>query len=152
VLCRLKSCFPLPQLCLFAAASAAAAGLQVLFIDSTGGFSALRIAQLLQHVAAPPTSNADARRALDTVRVAHAFDVHAALALLDDALRGEREADADGAAADADGPAPSSAPRVRPALLVCDSASALLSPLLTTSHAQGARCVLNARRVVAARL
>ncbi len=134
------------QLCLSAAACAAAAGLPVLYMDSTGGFAASRLAQLQQLGATPPASNAAARAALEAVRAACAFDVHAALALLDALLRGARgrddvDADADTMADGAD------EPPLRPALLILDSASALISPLLG-AEGRGApklRCLLHPR-------
>jgi hypothetical protein len=119
------------QLCLSAAAATAAAGGSVLYLDSTGGFSAARVAELQQHGRDPPAHAEAARRALGGVRAARAFDVHAALALLDALLRGERAQPGQDATLDADETMP------RPALLICDSASALLSPLLTTAHPQG---------------
>ncbi len=131
------------QLCLSAAACAAAAGLPVLYIDSTGGFAASRLAQLQQLGATPPASNAAARAALEAVRAAYAFDVHAALALLDALLRGASA----GGDADADADAMADEPPLRPALLILDSASALISPLLG-AEGRGApklRCVLHPR-------
>ena len=96
----------------------------MLFVDATGGFSASRLAQLAQQEAA--TADAQ-RRALELVRCVKAFDVHEALRLLDGLLRGHG-----GIAA-----------RTRPALLVFDSVSALLSPLLTTKHSQGHALMLS---------
>ena len=119
---------PHAQLCLSAAAANAAAGRPVLYLDSTGGFSAARVAELQQHGPAPPATAEAARQALGGVRAARAFDVHAALALLDVLLRGAPSQDALGDGEEA---------QQRPALLICDSASALLSPLLTTAHPQG---------------
>lgn len=83
----------------------------MLYVDSTAGFSASRVAQVLLPQGAPAS-----RAALSRVRRAAAFDVHDALLVLDAALRGEG------------GPV---------ALVVVDSASALLAPLLTTRHPQG---------------
>jgi hypothetical protein len=128
---------PAAQLCLSAAACTAAAGLPVLYVDSMGGFAASRVAQLLQSGPAL-LGNADTRRALETLRAAHAFDAHAALALLDSLLRTDDAAGGEDAAEGAEGE------RVRPALLVLDSASALLSPLLSTAHAQGAHAACGA--------
>ena len=103
----------------------------MLYLDSTGGFSAARVAELQQHGRAPPANAEAARHALAGVRAARAFDVHVALALLDSLLRGERATPSQGAPPDGEETLP------RPALLICDSASALLSPLLSTAHPQG---------------
>ena len=106
----------------------------MLYLDSTGGFSAARVAELQQHSRAAPATAEAARQALGGVRAARAFDVHAALALLDALLRGERGAPSQ------DAPADGEEAQERPVLLIVDSASALLSPLLTTAHPQGECC------------
>jgi hypothetical protein len=103
----------------------ARSGQEVLFVDATGGFSVSRLAQLAQQEAA--TAEAQ-RRALESVCCVKAFDVHEALRLLDGLLRGGGG---------------SFAARPRPALLVFDSVSALLSPLLTTKHSQGHALMLS---------
>lgn len=121
----------------------------MLYLDSTGGFSAARVAELQQHGRAPPATAEASRHALSGVRAARAFDVHSALALLDALLRGDRGAPSQDEAADGVQPHP------RPALLICDSASALLSPLLTTAHPQGAlllRCWQAGQRALASLL
>ena len=111
------------QLCLSAAAAAALRGHSVVFVDSTRGFSATRLAQLLSaHASSQALSQEVQRRALTSVRCTRVFDVHAALQLVEELRSGGGHA-----AQRAD----------RPALLVVDSVSALLSPLLTTKHAQG---------------
>ena len=107
----------------------------MLYLDSTGGFSAARVAELQQHSRAAPATAEAARQALGGVRAARAFDVHAALALLDALLRGECDAPSQ------DAPADGEEAQQRPALLIVDSASALLSPLLTTAHPQGESCL-----------
>lgn len=112
---------PLAQLCLAATAAAAARGLRVLYLDSTGGFSANRLLQLLTlHNAATTES---VRAALAAVRAVRVSEVYAALAVLDELLRG--------------------GPAAAPALLVCDSASALLSPLLNHKLQQGRSLLLS---------
>lgn len=117
---------PYSQLCLSAAAAAALRGHSVVFVDTTRGFSATRLAQLVStHASGQALSQEVQRRALTSVRCARVFDVHSALQLVEE-LRAGGGHNHD-AAQQAD----------RPALLVVDSVSALLSPLLTTKHAQG---------------
>ncbi len=115
-------------MCLSAAAAVARSGQEVLFVDTTGGFKAARLAQLHALQSGTVATAEAQRRTLGGVRCAQAFDVHEALRLLDALLRGGV----------LDGTQDASAQARRPALVVFDSASALLSPLLTTKHAQGA--------------
>ena len=114
------------QMCLSATAAAALRGHSVVFVDSTRGFSATRLAQLLSaHASSQALSQEVQRRALTSVRCSGVFDVHAALQLVEE-LRAGGGHNQDAAQQ-----------AYRPALLVVDSVSALLSPLLTTKHAQG---------------
>jgi RAD51-like protein 3 len=118
---------PFPtQLCLSAAAAAALRGHSVVFVDTTRGFSATRLAQLVSALASGQALSQEVqRRALMSVRCTRVFDVHSALQLVEQLRAGGGHNHE--AAQQAD----------RPALLVVDSVSALLSPLLTTKHAQG---------------
>ena len=113
------SCVSNTQLCLSAAAAVALSGKAVVIVDTTGGFSAIRLTQLLgQLTSGRDVSQEVQRRTIESVRCCRVFDVHAALQLLE-----QLRSDVQG------GPSPS--------LLIVDSVSALLSPLLTTKHPQG---------------
>lgn len=117
------SCVSNTQLCLSAAAAVALSGKAVVIVDTTGGFSAIRLTQLLgQLTSGRDVSQEVQRRTIESVRCCRVFDVHAALQMLEQ-LRSDGQASEEGA------PSPS--------LLIVDSVSALLSPLLTTKHPQG---------------
>jgi len=108
------------QLCLCAAACAASKGLGVLYVDTTAGFCAARLAYFLQRSCTGPSA---AR--LSAVRCVRAFDAHAVLALLNEL------ASDGGTLALPDGQV------LRPSLLVVDSVSAVLSPLLSNKQFLG---------------
>jgi len=94
----------------------------VLYLDSTAGFSAARLAYFMQR----ESSAGPAAPRLAEVRCVRAFDVHAVLAVLDELASGGGMLSLAGGAS------------LRPSLVVVDSASVVLSPLLTTKHSQGA--------------
>ena len=96
----------------------------MLFLDSTKGFSAARLAYFVQRTAAGPAANAASL--LSEVHCVRAFDVHNMLTLLDELSA------SGGTLSLPDGKL------LRPSLVVVDSVSAVLSPLLTTKHYQGA--------------
>lgn len=103
---------------LSAAACAAVGGHAVLYLDTTCGFSAIRLSEILKEWAVRGDVS---RVALSRICVATAFDVHELLSLLDGVLRGDGEG----------------GQQLAPALVVVDSVTAVVSPLLNTKHAQG---------------
>ena len=106
-------------------------------MDTTGGFCAARLAQLvsLQQRHQPSnTSQETQRAALCSVRCVRAFDVHAALRLIDDLRAGVGLAPGEAATSHGDS---------HPSLLILDSVTALLSPVLTTKHSQGHALMLS---------
>jgi RAD51-like protein 3 len=90
----------------------------VLWIDTTAGFSATRLVYFLQRVA-----TGSAAAALSAVRCVKAFDIHEVLSILDELSTNAEQAP--------------------PALLVVDSVSSVVSPLLSVKHQQGHALMLS---------
>ena len=116
------------QLCLSAAASFAALDNRVVYVDTTGGFSATRIKQLHRGFFAEDAEKAVVEEHLDKtlnlIAVHKCHDVFSLLTLL--SQLGEEASEDD-----------NNPERATMGLLVIDSLSALLSPLLTKAHHQG---------------
>jgi len=116
------------QVCLSAAASAAALGHRVVYVDTTGGFSGSRIKDFHKGFV---TADADARevqdhlkQTLNLIAVHRVHDVFTLLNLL--SQLGEEASEDD-----------NNPEHATMGLLVIDSLSSLLSPLLTKAHNQG---------------
>ena len=116
------------QLCLSAAASAAALGHRVVYVDTTGGFSATRIKQFHRGFFADDAAReevvAHLKQTLNLIAVHRCHDVFSLLNLL--SQLGEEASEDD-----------NNPEHATMGLLVIDSLSALLSPLLTKAHHQG---------------
>lgn len=116
------------QLCLSAAASAAALGHRVVYVDTTGGFSATRIKQFHRGFFADDAAReevvAHLKQTLNLIAVHRCHDVFSLLNLL--SQLGEEASEDD-----------NNPEHATMGLLVIDSLSSLLSPLLTKAHHQG---------------
>ena len=129
------------QLCLSAAASAAALGHRVVYVDTGGGFSSARIKEFHRGfvTADADTSEVEQHLALtlDLITVVRVHDVMHAFKVLEElglGLLGDPGVKGDGGL---EGEADSAMIGREMGLLVVDSLSSLLSPTLTRLHHQG---------------
>ena len=116
------------QVCLSAAASFAALGHRVVYVDTGGGFSATRIKQFHRGFLTEDADEGEVarnlRQTLDLIAVHRCHDVFSLLHLLSQLAEEASEDD-------------NNPDRATMGLLVIDSLSSLLSPLLTKAHHQG---------------
>jgi len=116
------------QLCLSAAASFAALGHRVVYVDTGGGFSAMRIKQFHRGFLTEDADEGEVarnlRQTLNLIAVHRCHDVFSLLHLI--SQLGEEASEDD-----------NNPDRATMGLLVIDSLSSLLSPLLTKAHHQG---------------
>ncbi|XP_044539641.1 DNA repair protein RAD51 homolog 4 [Gracilinanus agilis] len=118
------------QVCLCASAHVAhSLGQDVLYIDSTGGLTASRLLQLLQ---ARTEDEEEQARALQSIHVVRVFDIFHMLDTLQD-LRGSVSQQVTSAS----GPVK---------LVVVDSVSAVVSPLLGGQHSEGLALMMQLAR------
>ncbi|WIA09287.1 hypothetical protein OEZ85_008695 [Tetradesmus obliquus] len=110
-----ESCSGKTQLCLLAAVTTAHRGERVVYFDTTNAFSAGRARQLCM-------ANYNDTACLGNIMVVACHSIHALLASLDELAA----------------QASSSDPGARPSMIIVDSISALLSPVIgSTQHHQG---------------
>ena len=116
------------QLCLSAAASFAALGHRVVYVDTTGGFSAMRVKQFHRGFFTEDADKTEVaqhlKQTLNLIAVHSCHDVFSLLHLL--SQLGEEASEDD-----------NNPEHATMGLLVIDSLSSLLSPLLTKAHHQG---------------
>jgi len=116
------------QLCLSAAASFAALGHRVVYVDTTGGFSAMRVKQFHRGFFTEDADKMEVaqhlKQTLNLIAVHSCHDVFSLLHLL--SQLGEEASEDD-----------NNPEHATMGLLVIDSLSSLLSPLLTKAHHQG---------------
>ena len=129
------------QLCLSAAASAAALGHRVVYVDTGGGFSASRIKQFHRGFVTDDADSAEVEQhlnlTLDLITIVRVHDVYHLFKVLEElglGLVGDEGLQGDGGL---EGEADLADLGKHLGLLVVDSLSQLLSPVMTRMHHQG---------------